>query len=335
MNCYENHRRRCVVLNMILSFIAVLVLIAALLMQPIFAYAYDKGYLDYSSWDENSVNSEAIESEGAMGDLSGSLSYFTKESSAYFLFNLDESGINEDSAVSLIFSVTTPQIEYGFTVESTRDDARIDYSDEASKKAFSIESSAEPYSTGHAIIAVIMDISDKVYLHNFSIRIAVDGRMYSILDSEPLAIETAPVTSARSATTKSAKQSTANSKSSKKSGDYSKSSGTKRATSKSNKSSKTSKSTQNKAEQNDNSTHYTEDEPTNDEYDYKTAEQNYLNGSHFSKKAKAIMIGGGFLIGVGAVMLCGVEIASFIEHKIAEKSADDKAKEDNKIIDDE
>ena len=84
MNCYENQGRRRCSAKRISSFIATFALIAVLLVQPIFAYSYDKNYLDYSSWDESNINAVAIDCEGAMGELSGSLNYFTEESSAYF-----------------------------------------------------------------------------------------------------------------------------------------------------------------------------------------------------------------------------------------------------------
>ncbi len=48
MNCYGKQGRRCFASKMISLFIAILVLIAVLPMQPIFAYSYDKNYLDYS-----------------------------------------------------------------------------------------------------------------------------------------------------------------------------------------------------------------------------------------------------------------------------------------------
>ena len=185
MNCYGKQGRRCFASKMISSFIAILVLIAVLPMQPIFAYSYDKNYLDYSSWDESNINTVAIDCEGAMGELSGSLNYFTEESSAYFLFNLNESGITENSVISVIFSVSSTQGSYDFTV----DNSGVSYNEEAAEKYFDTESNADEFTTGHAIVTVIMDIKDKVTTHDFAVKIAVDGRLYNLFDSKPLMLK--------------------------------------------------------------------------------------------------------------------------------------------------
>ena len=174
------------IIKNLIFFIVILVLIAVLPMQPIFAYSYDKNYLDYSSWDESNINTVAIDCEGAMGELSGSLNYFTEESSAYFLFNLNESEITENSVISVIFSVSSTQGSYDFTV----DNSGVSYNEEAAEKYFDTESKADEFTTGHAIVTVIMDIKDKVTTHDFAVKIAVDGRLYNLFDSKPLTIET-------------------------------------------------------------------------------------------------------------------------------------------------
>lgn len=175
MNGYKVYRLRKAVCST-LEITAILILLIVLLMQPIFAYSYDKNYLDYSSWDESNINTVAIDCEGAMGELSGSLNYFTEESSAYFLFNLDESGITENSVISVIFSVSSTQGSYDFTV----DNSGVSYNEEAAEKYFDTESKADEFTTGHAILAVIMDIKDKVTTHDFAVKIAVDGRLYNL-----------------------------------------------------------------------------------------------------------------------------------------------------------
>ena len=195
-----------------LEITAILILLIVLLMQPIFAYSYDKNYLDYSSWDESNINTVAIDCEGAMGELSGSLNYFTEESSAYFLFNLNESGITENSVISVIFSVSSTQGSYDFTV----DNSGISYNEEAAEKYFDTESKADEFTTGHAIVTVITDIKDKVTTHDFAVKIAVDGRLYNLFDSKPLTIETyLPTTAGKSSSQKTTKKSETKKKSTK------------------------------------------------------------------------------------------------------------------------
>ena len=68
MNGYKVYRLRKAVCST-LEITAILILLIVLLMQPIFAYSYDKNYLDYSSWDESNINTVAIDCEGAMANL--------------------------------------------------------------------------------------------------------------------------------------------------------------------------------------------------------------------------------------------------------------------------
>ena len=302
MNCYGKQGRRCFALKMISLFIAILVLIAVLPMQPIFAYSYDKNYLDYSSWDESNINTVAIDCKGAMGELSGSLNYFTEESSAYFLFNLNESEITENSVISVIFSVSSTQGSYDFTV----DNSGVSYNEEAAEKYFDTESKADEFTTGHAIVTVIMDIKDKVTTHDFAVKIAVDGRLYNLFDSKPLTIETyLPTTAGKSSSKKTTKKSEAKKKSTKSSKSTAKKSSTKSSSSKSGRKKQT---TENYEPQSDeNSADFSGD--------YLNDDVSYHGKSGFSPVAKAVLIVGLVIIGLGILLFVIAEVVSRAEKR--------------------
>lgn len=316
MNCYENQGRRCFALKMISSFIAILVLIAVLPMQPIFAYSYDKNYLDYSSWDESNINTVAIDCEGAMGELSGSLNYFTEESSAYFLFNLNESGITENSVISVIFSVSSTQGSYDFTV----DNSGVSYNEEAAEKYFDTESKADEFTTGHAIVTVITDIKDKVTTHDFAVKIAVDGRLYNLFNSKPLTIETyLPTTAGKSSLQKTTKQSETKKKSTKSSKSTAKKSSTKSSSSKSGRKKQTTENYESQSDENS----------ADFSGDYLNDDVSYHGKSGFSPVAKAVLIGGLVIIGLGILLFVIAEVVSRAE-KRKEKESKNDSKNENK-----
>lgn len=316
MNCYENQGRRCFALKMISSFIAILVLIAVLLMQPIFAYSYDKNYLDYSSWDESNINTVAIDCEGAMGELSGSLNYFTEESSAYFLFNLNESGITENSVISVNFSVSSTQGSYDFTV----DNSGVSYNEEAAEKYFDTESKADEFTTGHAIVTVITDIKDKVTTHDFAVKIAVDGRLYNLFNSKPLTIETfLPTTAGKSSSKKTTKQSETKKKSTKSPKSTAKKSSTKSSSSKSGAKKQTTENYESQSDENS----------ADFSGDYLNDDVSYHGKRGFSPVAKAVLIGGLVIIGLGILLFVIAEVVSRAE-KRKEKESKNDLKNENK-----
>lgn len=322
MNCYENQGRRCFASKMISSFIAILVLIAVLPMQPIFAYSYDKNYLDYSSWDESNINTVAIDCEGAMGELSGSLNYFTEESSAYFLFNLNESGITENSAISVIFSVSSTQGSYDFTV----DNSGVSYNEEAAEKYFDTESKADEFTTGHAIVTVITDIKDKVTTHDFAVKIAVDGRLYNLFDSKPLTIETyLPTTAGKSSSKKTTKQSETKKKSTKSSKSTAKKSSTKSSSSKSGRNKQTTENYESQSDENS----------ADFSGDYLNDDVSYHGKSGFSPVAKAVLIGGLVIIGLGILLFVIAEVVSRAEKRKEKESKNDSKNENKDEITDE
>ncbi|WP_296975855.1 hypothetical protein [uncultured Eubacterium sp.] len=314
MNCYENQGRRCFALKMISSFIAILVLIAVLLMQPIFAYSYDKNYLDYSSWDESNINTVAIDCEGAMGELSGSLNYFTEESSAYFLFNLNESGITENSVISVNFSVSSRQGSYDFTV----DNSGVSYNEEAAEKYFDTESKADEFTTGHAIVTVITDIKDKVTTHDFAVKIAVDGRLYNLFNSKPLTIETyLPTTAGKSSSKKTTKQSETKKKSTKSPKSTAKKSSTKSSSSKSGAKKQTTENYESQSDENS----------ADFSGDYLNDDVSYHGKRGFSPVAKAVLIGGLVIIGLGILLFVIAEAVSRAEKR---KESKNDSKNENK-----
>lgn len=321
MNCYENQGRRCFALKMISLFIAILILIAVLPMQPIFAYSYDKNYLDYSSWDESNINTVAIDCEGAMGELSGSLNYFTEESSAYFLFNLNESGITENSAISVIFSVSSTQGSYDFMV----DNSGVSYNEEAAEKYFDTESQADEFTTGHAIVTVIMDIKDKVTTHDFAVKIAVDGRLYNLFNSKPLTIETyLPTTAGKSSSQKTTKQSETKKKSTKSSKSTAKKSSTKSSSSKSGAKKQTTENYESQSDENS----------ADFSGDYLNDDVSYHGKSGFSPVAKAVLIAGLVIIGLGILLFVIAEVVSRAEKRKEESKNDSKNENKDDITDD-
>ena len=315
MNGYKVYRLRKAVCST-LEITAILILLIVLLMQPIFAYSYDKNYLDYSSWDESNINTVAIDCEGAMGELSGSLNYFTEESSAYFLFNLNESGITEDSVISVIFSVSSTQGSYDFTV----DNSGVSYNEEAAEKYFDTESKADEFTTGHAIVTVITDIKDKVTTHDFAVKIAVDGRLYNLFNSKPLTIETyLPTTADKSSSKKTTKQSETKKKSTKSSKSTAKKSSTKSSSSKSGAKKQTTENYESQSDENS----------ADFSGDYLNDDVSYHGKSGLSPVAKAVLIGGLVIIGLGILLFVIAEVVSRAE-KRKEKESKNDSKNENK-----
>lgn len=313
MNGYKVYRLRKAVCST-LKITAILILLIVLLMQPIFAYSYDKNYLDYSSWDESNINTVAIDCEGAMGELSGSLNYFTEESSAYFLFNLNESGITENSVISVIFSVSSTQGSYDFTV----DNSGVSYNEEAAEKYFDTESKADEFTTGHAIVTVITDIKDKVTTHDFAVKIAVDGRLYNLFDSKPLTIETyLPTTAGKSSSKKTTKQSETKKKSTKSSKSTAKKSSTKSSSSKSGRKKQTTENYESQPDENS----------ADFSGDYLNDDVSYHGKSGFSPVAKAVLIVGLVIIGLGILLFVIAEVVSRAEKR---KESKNDSKNENK-----
>lgn len=315
MNGYKVYRLRKVVCST-LEITAILILLIVLLMQPIFAYSYDKNYLDYSSWDESNINTVAIDCEGAMGELSGSLNYFTEESSAYFLFNLNESGITENSVISVIFSVSSTQGSYDFTV----DNSGVSYNEEAAEKYFDTESKADEFTTGHAIVTVIMDIKDKVTTHDFAVKIAIDGRLYNLFNSKPLTLETyLPTTAGKSSSQKTTKQYDTKKKSTKSSKSTAKKSSTKSSSSKSGSKKQTTENYESQSDENS----------ADFSGDYLNDDVSYHGKRGFSPVAKAVLIGGLVIIGLGILLFVIAEVVSRAE-KRKEKESKNDSKNENK-----
>ena len=321
MNGYKVYRLRKAFCST-LEITAVLILLIVLLMQPIFAYSYDKNYLDYSSWDESNINTVAIDCEGAMGELSGSLNYFTEESSAYFLFNLNESGITENSVISVIFSVSSTQGSYDFTV----DNSGVSYNEEAAEKYFDTESKADEFTTGHAIVTVIMDIKDKVTTHDFAVKIAVDGRLYNLFDSKPLTIETyLPTIAGKSSSQKTTKQSETKKKSTKSSKSTAKKSSTKSSSSKSGRKKQTIENYESQSDENS----------ADFSGDYFNDDVSYHGKIGFSPMAKAVLIGGLVIIGLGILLFVIAEVVSRAEKRKEKESKNDSKNENKDDITDE
>ena len=173
------------------------------------------------------------------------------------------------------------------------------------------------------IVTVIMDIKDKVTTHDFAVKIAVDGRLYNLFNSKPLTIETyLPTTAGKSSSKKTTKQSETKKKSTK-STKPSKSTAKKSSTkSSSSKSGRNKQTTENYESQSDeNSADFSGD--------YLNDDVSYHGKSGFSPMAKAVLIVGLVIIGLGILLFVIAEVVSRAE-KRKEKESKNDSKNENK-----
>ena len=204
------------------------------------------------------------------------------------------------------------------------DNSGVSYNEEAAEKYFDIESKADEFTTGHAIVTVIMDIKDKVTTHDFAVKIAVDGRLYNLFDSKPLTIETyLPTTAAKSSSKKTTKQSDTKKKSTK---------STKSSKSTAKKSSTKSSSSKSGAKKQTTENYESQSDENSADFsgDYLNDDVSYHGKSSFSPVAKAVLIGGLVIIGLGILLFVIAEVVSRAE-KRKEKESKNENKDD--IID--
>lgn len=138
------------------------------------ALAYDSRYLDTAYWkQEQSCITIPVNKSGAQGDLTGSIEYFTRDESVYFLFDLCE---NPSYGSSFFFEFSSES--YAFSVDENGIFNMAD--SEIEGKYFDIASSFSTDSIGHGICIIVMDINDKIYTHHFNIYANINGNRYKI-----------------------------------------------------------------------------------------------------------------------------------------------------------
>lgn len=161
-------------------------------LNPATAYSYDERYLDYSSWKDEKVNVLNV-SNG----VEGSIKYFSDSTSVYFLFDLSENGICSDSDVSFVFDIECSDKTYNIVASQNG----IEFTEDA-QKYIDVGFSVENYDTGQSIAAVLMDLNDKIYSHNFKIKAYVDGHIYKLTKNTFEVKTTPPPTTTKPTTTR-------------------------------------------------------------------------------------------------------------------------------------
>lgn len=172
------------------------------------ALAYDSRYLESAYWQEQNAVTVPVDTGGAQGYLTGSIKYFTRDESAYFLFDLSESPNNSSN-----FFFEFSSKNYNFSVDENGIFNMAD--SEVEGKYFDIGVNFSTDSTGHGMCIIAMDINDGIYTHYFNIHANVNGYRYKI--AEELEIITYPppqttkpekTTTQKQTTTKAQKETT-------------------------------------------------------------------------------------------------------------------------------
>ena len=245
------------------------------LLCPAEAYSYDERYLDYVNWQGEEVESVTINNP----DVDGSIKYFSRGTSIYFLFDLYNENITSQSEISMVFEVSCEGKEYNFTLSNDEDEFY-----ESADKYLDATYQADGYNEGQGIAIALIDVNDKIYTHSFNIRAYIDGRIYKITKSKLNIITTPPPTTTKVTTTraKTTKQTTTKKSTTAKS----KSSTT--AKNKSEKSSSTQKVTKFKAPEDfeESTTENTDSEEEPFESEYESAE---TEEGHMTKKSKILL----------------------------------------------
>lgn len=152
------------------------------------ALAYDSRYLESTYWQEQNAVTVPVDTGGAQGYLTGSIKYFTRDESAYFLFDLSESPNNGSNFFFEFSSEEFSSEKYNFSVNENGIFNMAD--SEVVEKYFNIGVNFYTDNTGHGICIIVMDINDRIYTHYFNIHANVNGYRYKI--AEELEIITYP-----------------------------------------------------------------------------------------------------------------------------------------------
>lgn len=176
------------------------------------AFAFDSRYLETAYWQEADTTKFTIDTIGALGELTGSVEYFTRDECAYFCFDLSESTQNSNTGGTSIFFDFSSE-SYAFSVDENGIFNMS--SSEVEGKYFNIGASFEVDDAGHGLCLIAMDITDGIYTHNFDIFANINHHRYKIAND--LEIVTTPppqttkpekTTTQKQTTTKAQKQTT-------------------------------------------------------------------------------------------------------------------------------
>ena len=80
------------------------------------AFAFDSRYLETAYWQEADTTKFTIDTIGALGELTGSVEYFTRDESVYFRFDLSEITQSENKGGTNIFFDFSSE-SYAFSVD--------------------------------------------------------------------------------------------------------------------------------------------------------------------------------------------------------------------------
>ena len=151
------------------------------------AFAFDSRYLETAYWQEADTTKFTIDTIGALGELTGSVEYFTRDECAYFCFDLSESTQNSNTGGTSIFFDFSSE-SYAFSVDENGIFNMS--SSEVEGKYFNIGASFEVDDAGHGLCLIAMDITDGIYTHYFDISANINNHHYKI--AKGLEIVTTP-----------------------------------------------------------------------------------------------------------------------------------------------
>ena len=177
------------------------------------AFAFDSRYLETAYWQEAETTKFAVDKNGAQGDLTGSVEYFTCDESVYFRFDLSERTENGNTNVTNIFFDFLSE-SYTFSVNENGIFNMA--SSEVEGKYFNIGVSFEVDDAGHGLCLIAMDITDGIYTHNFDIfaninhhRYKIANRLEIVTTPPPQTTKPEKTTTQKQTTAKAQKQTTA------------------------------------------------------------------------------------------------------------------------------
>ena len=158
-------------------------------------FAYDSRYLSQTYWQDDTVITIPIQISGAQGDLNGSIKYFTRDTSAYFMIDVIENSDNNNDSIyefegnGYYFSVDKNGMRSvsDVNVESKVFDVGVNFFNDTD--------------LGHNMHIIVMDINDEVYTHNFSIYATINSHRYRLVKNLEI-ITYPPPTTTKPTTTK-------------------------------------------------------------------------------------------------------------------------------------
>ena len=176
------------------------------------AFAFDSRYLETAYWQEADTTKFTIDTIGALGELTGSVEYFTRDESVYFRFDLSEITQSENKGGTNIFFDFSSE-SYAFSVDENGIFNMS--SSEIEGKYSNIGVSFEVDDAGHGLCLIAMDITDGIYTHYFDIfaninhhRYKIANRLEIVTTPPPQTTKPEKTTTQKQTTTKAQKQTT-------------------------------------------------------------------------------------------------------------------------------